>query len=294
MSAFVQEFENIWDDCDRFWEHFWCRKGFKWFQKLFENPEVNILKTLLDSMASPALRNENGPQWTPLHAAALQEEGKACMLLMEGRANPLEKDTEGISAEKSTRSNMFQCSRMFHVGNTTFSLFHFSIPVASGRILFCSSLCGVLVFDSVSRSSSLSHRRLPVTHNSVTHHLSHTKLCHTPLCHTQLCHTPLCHTQLCHTPSLAYNFVTHLFVTQHLSHTTLSHNSSHTTCLTSRSSTTSFVFPSFPVRLQLVSAYWKKLTCGVIRSFIFICSIFCMFVRLHLVHWRWMLVPFPD
>lgn len=58
---------------------------------------VNILKTLLDSMASPALRNENGPQWTPLHAAALQEEGKACMLLMEGRANPLEKDTEGIT-----------------------------------------------------------------------------------------------------------------------------------------------------------------------------------------------------
>jgi len=58
---------------------------------------VNILKTLLDSMASPALRNENGPKWTPLHAAALQEEGKACMLLLERRANPLEKDAEGIT-----------------------------------------------------------------------------------------------------------------------------------------------------------------------------------------------------
>ena len=32
----------------------------------------------------------------------------------------------------------------------------------------------------------------------------------------------------------------------------ITHNSSHTTCLTSRSSTTSFVFPSFPVPLQLL------------------------------------------
>ena len=62
--------------------------------------KVNILKTLLDSMASPALRNENGPKWTPLHAAALQEEGKACMLLLERRANPLEKDVEGILASE--------------------------------------------------------------------------------------------------------------------------------------------------------------------------------------------------
>eukprot|EP00438_Fugacium_kawagutii_P022843 Skav230318 [mRNA] locus=scaffold430:404318:406947:+ [translate_table: standard] len=58
---------------------------------------VNILKTLLDSMASPALQNENGPQWTPLHAAALQEEGKACMLLLDRHADPLAKDKEGIT-----------------------------------------------------------------------------------------------------------------------------------------------------------------------------------------------------
>lgn len=57
--------------------------------------QVNILKTLLDSMASPALQNENGPHWTPLHAAALQEEGKACMLLLDRHADPLAKDKEG-------------------------------------------------------------------------------------------------------------------------------------------------------------------------------------------------------
>ena len=95
-----------------------------------------------------------------------------------------------------------------------------------------------------------------VTHNFVTHSLSHTTftrtifdtpLCHTPLRHTlsfthnfhthHLSHTTLSHTiSLCHTPSFTYNFVTH--------------NSSHTTCFTSRSSTTSFVFPSFPAPLQ--------------------------------------------
>jgi hypothetical protein len=60
-----------------------------------------------------------------------------------------------------------------------------------------------------------------------------------------------------HTPSFTYHFVTH--------------KSSHTTCFTSRSSTTSFVFPSFPVPATTFVAHyhWKKLTCGVIRSFYF-------------------------
>ena len=61
-----------------------------------------------------------------------------------------------------------------------------------------------------------------------------------------------------HTPSC--------FVTHPLSHSTLSH----TTVLTSRSFTTSFVFPPFPVPATTFEAhYWKKLTCGVIRSFNF-------------------------
>ena len=89
-------------------------------------------------------------------------------------------------------------------------------------------------------------------HRFVTHHLSHTTFTHT-IFHTKLCHI---HHFLCRTPSFTYHFVTH--------------NSSHTTCFISRSSTTSFVFPSFPVpATTFVAHYWKKLTCGVIRSFNF-------------------------
>ena len=43
------------------------------------------------------------------------------------------------------------------------------------------------------------------------------------------------------------------------------------TVLPSRSFTISFVFPSFPLPAKTIEAhYWKKLTCGVIRSFNFL------------------------
>jgi len=58
---------------------------------------VDLLRSLLQALASPGLRNENGPQWTALHAAALQEEGKACMLLLDAKANPLDRDVEGVT-----------------------------------------------------------------------------------------------------------------------------------------------------------------------------------------------------
>ena len=80
------------------------------------------------------------------------------------------------------------------------------------------------------------------THNFVTYHLSHT------IFHTQLCHTPSFAHHLSHASSFTRNFVTH-----HLS------------------STSSFVFPSFPVpATTFLAHYWKKLTCGVIRSFYFL------------------------
>ena len=113
-----------------------------------------------------------------------------------------------------------------------------------------------------------------VTQNIVTHHLSHSSLSHATLSHSILSHTQLFHTQLCHTPFLTHNFVTH-----HLSHTTLSHTIFHTQLFTyifladRSSTTTSFVYPPFPGSLELfVSAYWTKLTCGVIRSFNFLGS----------------------
>lgn len=58
---------------------------------------IAILKLLLDAMASPALQNESGPRWTALHAAALQEQGKACMMLLDYKANPTEPDVDGIT-----------------------------------------------------------------------------------------------------------------------------------------------------------------------------------------------------
>lgn len=58
---------------------------------------TDIVRILLDAKAAPGLRNESGPRWTALHAAALQEQGKSCMLLLSYQANPVERDTEGIT-----------------------------------------------------------------------------------------------------------------------------------------------------------------------------------------------------
>ena len=103
------------------------------------------------------------------------------------------------------------------------------------------SLCGVLVFDSVTRSSSSSSSLSAAPAPSFTHtSLSHTTLSRTSLSHTTLSHT-LFHIQLCHTPSFTYNFVTH-----HLSHPTLSH----TICHTQLCHTPSFTHTRSPVPLR--------------------------------------------
>ena len=62
-------------------------------------------------------------------------------------------------------------------------------------IFFPKSLCGVLVFDSVSRSSSSSSSSPPPPPPHTT--LSHTTLSHTSLSHTQLCHTHFVTHHLC-------------------------------------------------------------------------------------------------
>ena len=126
------------------------------------------------------------------------------------------------------------------------------------------------IFDT----PSFTHRHRPsFTHHFVTHHLSHNFVTH-HLSHTvtdHLSHTTLSHTifdtpsftQLCHTPS---------FTTPSLSHTIFHHTIFHTHNFVTHhlSSTSSFVFPSFPVpATTFLAHYWKKLTCGVIRSFYF-------------------------
>ena len=112
-------------------------------------------------------------------------------------------------------------------------------------LLFPTTLCGVLVFDSVSRCSSpppppappptynfvhLSHTTFPHTifhpplsHTTLSHTIFHATFPHTifhthNLSHTTLSHTNF-HAQLCHTPFFTHNFPTH-----HLSHTSLTHN----------------------------------------------------------------------
>ena len=124
---------------------------------------------------------------------------------------------------------------------------------AFGLLIHCFphifAFCTPSASASSSGCASLSHTTLSYTaFHFVTYHL-----CHTPsFTHTHLCHT--------HT----HNF----FFTHHLPHTHKHTNTNTHTHNFVTPSTTSFVYPSFPVLLELsVSAYWKKLTCGAFRSF---------------------------
>ena len=137
------------------------------------------------------------------------------------------------------------------------------------------------------------------THNFVTHHVSHITLSHTRtpsffVTH-HLSHTTLSHSIFHHTTFHTHNFVTHHLVPHQLSHTALSH----TPCFTHNfvththtiflCHTPSFTYDFVPhncfyfsiLHHQLcrsilprpattfVAPNWKKLTCGVIRSFNF-------------------------
>ena len=122
-----------------------------------------------------------------------------------------------------------------------------------------------------------------VTHTSWLHTIFHTHLCHIPsfmhnvvthyLPHTPLSHT-IFHTHLCYTPSFKHIFVTHhlsrtswlhtmfathplprtrtqLFHTHHCHTPSFTHNLFTYNVVIHRSSTTSLVYPAFPVPLQL-------------------------------------------
>ena len=126
----------------------------------------------------------------------------------------------------------------------------------------------------------------PFTRTTLSHIIFHHTIFHTPLhfvTHSisfrhSIFHTPLCHTlysfhpTIFHTPlhivtrSLSHNFVTHTISSlSTISHTTLSHTQ---LCFSSRSFTTSFVFPFFPVPATTFGAhYWKTLPCGVFWPF---------------------------
>lgn len=57
----------------------------------------DVLRVLLEAAAAPGLRNSDGNRWTPLHAAAMQEQGKACMLLLDFEADPQDLDASNIT-----------------------------------------------------------------------------------------------------------------------------------------------------------------------------------------------------
>ena len=90
--------------------------------------------------------------------------------------------------------------------------------------------------------------------------------------HITFTHT-IFHAQLCHTHTHTYiHTYIHTYVRMYI-HTYI-HTYVHAyylfTYFHTQSFTTSFVFPSFPVPATTFEAqYWKKLTCGVIRSFNF-------------------------
>ena len=236
MSAFVQEFENIWDDCDRFWEHFWCRKGFKWFQKLFENPEVNILKTLLDLYGLPGFAKWKRAAVDTSPCGSIARRGKGLYVAHGGTSQPAgEGHRRHFGREKHTSnivpicSNVHECS-MLETRPLACSIFQYR----SHFVLFffvwgsCFWFCIPLLLPlpppppcqtQFCHTSSFTHKTLShpsLSHTTLSHpSLSHTTLSHPSLSHTTLSHTifstQLCHTPLCHTTSFTHNFITQLF-----------------------------------------------------------------------------------
>ena len=160
-----------------------------------------------------------------------------------------------------------------HLSHTTLShaLFHtHNFHTTLSHTMFDTPLCHTPSFTPLCHTPSLTHHLLHTishTHKFVTHHLWH-HLLHTTLSPTISLTHHLSHT-IFDTPSLTHHVSHHACDTPSFTYNFVTHSSSHTICFTSRSSTTSFVFPSFPVPLQhlLLIIYWKKMTCGVIRSF---------------------------
>ena len=106
------------------------------------------------------------------------------------------------------------------------------------------------------------HTRLSHTQFFDAHALSHACLGHTALLHPLLSHTTLSPTTFSHARLFTHHFYTELFHTPHFDthflHTPILHHLFSLSCLSHP------IFNHFHVSL---ATYWKKLTCGDIRSF---------------------------
>ena len=146
------------------------------------------------------------------------------------------------------------------------------------------SLTHTIFHTHLCQTPSLTH--ILVTHPHHCHTPSLTHIFVTQLCHTHLCHTPLYHT---HTPFLAHTTLSQatLSCTIFHAHTCLLHAITHTIFYTQPCHTSSWSHTTLHIQLFnwsilhhllclsflphptgiFVWACWKKLTCGVIRSF---------------------------
>ena len=119
-------------------------------------------------------------------------------------------------------------------------------------------------------STQLCHRFISHTHTTLSQiHFTHNFVTHNPFTHNFVTHNSFTHN------SFTHNFVTYISFTHKLLHTPLVHTQTYThtqhchthlfhpTCLAP-----SPFLPAFPISFShLLGDHWKKLICGVIRSF---------------------------
>ena len=169
-------------------------------------------------------------------------------------------------------------TQLFHIRDSHTPRFHNTTFLhLSQATLTCNSSQTVLFTSHLSHLAlslhipcSFTHTHISVTPNAFTDNSctctsspGNSSTCTSFTC--QIFHTQLFHQQL-HTRSCTYKFSTNNSFTHIQPPTTLSH----TTLQNNRFCTISFVFPAFPVPLPPpVCKSWKKLTCGVFRSFNF-------------------------
>ena len=163
-----------------------------------------------------------------------------------------------------------------HLSHTTCHTHHLSHTALSHTIFHTHTQSHSFVTHTHTIFHTICHTH-HLSQQLVTRTIFHTQFVTHTIFHTQLCHTHhLSHTTLSHAQSFTHNFVfvthtifhTQLCHTHNLSHTTLSYTTLHIQFL-EWSILHHLLCPFFFLRAASTTFadYWKKLACGVIRSF---------------------------
>ena len=176
------------------------------------------------------------------------------------------------SSSKLEVLHLFRWSTHTQLCHTHTQLCHrqsFAQLLRHTQLLCHTQLChiqlGTLCHTHNLSHTTLSHTALSHTHNFVRGNLSHTTLSHphslsrTSLSHTFVHTQSVTHTQLCHTHNLL--------------HTNLSELCSHATFKIIDPPHLHCPFCFLRAASTTFSDYWKKLTCGVLRSFNCLCML---------------------